>query len=48
MNLTIIILATIILTISVFNYLRYRRKKATLIKAGKKWENIVKELRSRR
>ena len=37
-----------ILTILILNYLIYRQKKDTYLKAGKKWDGIVKELSKRK
>ena len=42
------ILILIIITIFFINYLRFRRKRANYLKAGKKWDNIVKELSRRK
>jgi len=48
MNFIFIIVIIFILTISFFNYLIYRQKRDSYIKAGKKWDGIVKELRRRK
>ncbi len=42
----IVFIITII--IFIFNYLIYRRKRDTYLKAGKKWDGIVKELSRRK
>ncbi len=39
---------TIVLTISLFSYFQYRRKRESYIKAGKKWDKIVEELSRRK
>ena len=44
----LVIVIMIILTISIFNYLIYRKKRDSYIKAGKKWDEIVKELKKRK
>ncbi len=45
----IIVMAIIIIsTISISNYLIYREKRDTYLKAGKKWDGIVKELSKRK
>ena len=36
------------MTISVFNYLINKRRKDTYLKASKKWDGIVEELRKRK
>ena len=41
-------LTLIILIICFFNYLIYRRKRDTYLKASKKWDGIVKELSKRK
>ncbi len=43
-TLTIIFIITII----IYNYLIYKQKKDSYIKAGKKWDSIVNELRKRK
>tara|TARA_Y100001968_G_C18936838_1_gene516896 strand:- start:206 stop:352 length:147 start_codon:yes stop_codon:yes gene_type:complete len=48
MNFIFIIAIIFILIISIFNYLINRRKKDSYLKAGKKWDEIVKELSSRK
>ncbi len=47
MNFLLILFITI-LAILIYNYLGHRYKTATYIKAGKKWDNIVKELSRRK
>ena len=47
MNFILLIVIMLILTISIFNYLIYKRRKDSYHKAGKKWDRIVKELRNR-
>ena len=48
MYFTFIIVIIFILTIYFFNYLIYRRKRDLYLKAGKKWDGIVKELSKRK
>ena len=48
MNLIFLIVIIIILSLSIFNYLIYRRKRDYYLKAGKKWNGIVKELSKRK
>ena len=48
MNLIFGIVIIILLTISILNYLIYRRKRDSYLKAGKKWDKIVKELSKRK
>ena len=48
MKIIFLIVIVIILTICFFNYLIYRRKRDTYLKAGKEWDVIVKELRERK
>ena len=48
MNLIFIIITISILTICFINYLINRRKRSIYLKAGKKWDGIVKELSKRR
>ena len=38
----------ILLLIIIFNYLIIRQKRNNYLKAGKKWDGIVKELRQRK
>ena len=38
----------LILSLSFLNYLIYRRKKDSYLKAGKKWDKIVDELSRRK
>ena len=48
MNFIFIILIIFILSICFINYLIYRRKRDSYLKAGKKWDGIVKELSRRK
>ena len=48
MNFILVITIIIIFVISFFNYLIYRQRRDTYLKAGKKWEGIVKELSNRK
>ncbi len=48
MNLLFILLIGFILIIYLYNYLVTRSKRSTYIKAGKDWDEIVKELRKRK
>ena len=48
MNSIFLIGLIFILTIFLFNYLIYRKKRNVYFKAGKKWDKIVKELSSRK
>ncbi len=48
MNTLIILVIVFILVICIINYLIYRRKKDTYLKASKKWDGIVKELSRRK
>ena len=48
MKSILLIVIIFILTISIFNYLIYKRRKDSYLKAGKKWDRIVKELRNRK
>ena len=48
MKLIFILLITIIAITYIYNYLTYKKKKATYQKAGKKWDGIVDELRRRK
>ena len=43
-----VIVIILILSISFFNYLIYRRKRDSYLKAGKKWDEIVDELSRRK
>ncbi len=45
---SILLITIFTLTISVFNYLTYRRRRDTYIKAAKKWDGIVNELSNRK
>jgi len=48
MNYIFVILIIFILTICFFNYIIYRKKKDIYLKAGKKWDEIVKDLSKRK
>ncbi len=48
MNSIFLIGLIFILTIFLFNYLIYRKKRDIYLNAGKKWDKIVKELSSRK
>ncbi len=48
MNFVLVILIVFILIVSIFNYLIFREKRAKYLKAGKKWDEIVKELSRRK
>ena len=48
MKFILVIVIMLILTISIFNYLIYKRRQDSYLKAGKKWDTIVKELRNRK
>jgi len=48
MNFIFVIVTLLIIAIFFFNYLTYRHKKDTYLKAGKKWEEIVNELSKRK
>ncbi len=48
MNYIFLVIIIFILTILLLNYLIYRRKKEAYLKAGKKWDTIVKELSRRK
>ena len=48
MNLIIILIISFILIIYFNNLFVKRQKEASYLKAGKKWENIVNELRKRK
>ena len=47
MNLILLIIM-FILAVSFINYLIYRQRRDTYLKAGKKWDRIVKELSKRK
>jgi len=47
-NLNFVIVIIFILTMCIFIYLIYRRKREYYLKAGKKWDGIVKELSRRK
>ena len=44
----IFVIFIILLTICIFNYLTNSRKRDNYVKAGKKWDEIVKELSKRK
>ena len=48
MKFILVIVIILILTISIFNYLIYKGRKDSYLKAGKKWDRIVKDLRNRK
>ncbi len=48
MKFIIVIVIILIATICIFNYLIYRQKRDTYLKAGKKWDGIVRELSKRK
>ncbi len=48
MDFIFLVLIIIILLICFLKFLIYRRKKVEYLKAGKKWEAIVKELNKRK
>ena len=48
MKFILVIVIILILTISIINYLIYKRRQDSYLKAGKKWDKIVKELRTRK
>ena len=48
MKFILLLVIILILTISLFYYLIKKRKKDSYLKAGKKWDRIVKELRNRK
>ena len=48
MKFIIVIVIMLILIITIFNYLIYKRRKDSYLKAGKKWDRIVNELRTRK
>jgi hypothetical protein len=48
MYFIILILIIVLLTIGFFNYLINRKRRDYYIRAGKKWDGIVKELRRRK
>ncbi len=48
MNFILLIVILFILTIIFFNYLIYRRRRDTYLKASKKWDRIVEELSRRK
>ena len=48
MNFNFVLLIIFIVTIYFFKYLINRRRRDSYIKAGKKWDRIVKELSKRK
>jgi len=48
MKIILTILILLMLIICFLNYLIYRKKKDSYLKASKKWDAIVKELRGRK
>ena len=48
MNFIFLILILAVITISMFNYFRFIRKKSKYIKASRKWDEIVRELSRRK
>ena len=48
MNLILVIVVILILSISISNHINGKRRRDSYIKAGKKWDRIVKELRNRK
>jgi len=48
MNFVNVLIIIIILTCIIFNYLNYRQKEDSYLKASKKWDGIVKELSKRK
>ena len=48
MKFILVIVIVLILTIIIFSYLIYKRRQDSYLKAGKKWDRIVKELRNRK
>ena len=48
MKIILTILISLILIICFINYLIYRQRKVSYLKASKKWDAIVKELRERK
>ena len=48
MKFILVIVIMLILIITIFNYSIYKRKQDSYLKAGKKWDRIVKELRNRK
>ena len=48
MKFILLIVIMLILTISIFNYLINKRRKDSYLKAGEKWDRIVKELRTKK
>ena len=46
--IVLLIILMFIILICLFNYLINRRKRDAFIKAGKKWDGIVKELSRRK
>ncbi len=48
MNLIVVLLFLLILLILSYKFIINRSKKAEYMKAGKRWDDIVKELRRRK
>ena len=48
MNLIVVLLFLLILLISTYKFIVKRSKQSAYIKAGKKWDEIVNELRRRK
>ena len=48
MYFILLLLIIFLIIICILNYLIYRHKRKTYLKAGKKWEEIVKELSERK
>ena len=48
MKLIITAIFLLILINYIVNYLKYKNKKDTYLKAGEKWDGIVEELRRRK
>ena len=48
MKFILVIVIMLILTISIFNYLIYKQRHDSYLKAGKKWDRVVQELRNRK
>ncbi len=48
MKFILVIVIILISTICISNYLIYRQRRETYLKAGKKWDRIVKELSERK
>ena len=48
MNFIFLVVTIIISTLFILNYLIYKQKRDSYNKAGKKWDEIVKELSKRK